>query len=95
LAAKHGATYELTVKGEASPPLAATFAGLELHSGSGITVVRARLPDQAALHGLLDRVGALGLELLSLRQVADICPDLLPDAMPFRTQKFVPEAGCY
>jgi hypothetical protein len=84
LAAMRGTTYELTLKGEAGQSLATAFAGLELRSGAGVTVVRGRLPDQAALYGLLDRVGALGLEVLSLRQVVDLPPEQLPDAPPAR-----------
>jgi hypothetical protein len=37
----------------------------------GITIVRRDVPDQAALQGLLNRVHALGLELLDLRLVAE------------------------
>jgi hypothetical protein len=33
------------------------------------TVLRGSLPDQAALHGIIDRAGALGLELISVRQL--------------------------
>ena len=33
------------------------------------TVLRGELADQAALHGLLDRIQSLGLELIEIRQV--------------------------
>lgn len=33
------------------------------------TVLRGVITDQAELHGLLDRIQALGLELLEIRQV--------------------------
>jgi hypothetical protein len=75
----HGATYELTFKGEAGDALAAAFDGFTLSTAAGVTVVRGDLPDQAALHGLLDRVNALGLEVLGVRQVADIAADEAPE----------------
>ena len=63
--------YELSFKGAASDMLAGAFEGCQLASAHGITVVRAELPDQTALQGLLNRVHALGLELLDLHLVAE------------------------
>jgi hypothetical protein len=37
----------------------------------GSTVLRGRLPDQAALHGTLERVLNLGLELTEVRVLDD------------------------
>lgn len=61
--------YELTFKGTASDTLANAFYGYDLSSLGGVTVLRAALPDQAELHGLLGRIQGLGLELLEVRRV--------------------------
>jgi hypothetical protein len=63
--------YELSFKGSASDALAGAFENCIVTSRSGTTVVRSEVPDQAALHGLLARVHALGLEILELRLVAE------------------------
>jgi hypothetical protein len=62
--------YELSFKGAASDTLAAAFSGCDVTAEHGVTTVRSGVPDQAALQGLLARVGALGLELLEVRLVA-------------------------
>ncbi len=63
--------YELSFKGAASETLAEAFEGCCVRTDHGITIVRSEVPDQAALQGLLNRVHALGLELLDLRLVAE------------------------
>lgn len=61
--------YEITFKGEAGPGTRAAFEDLEVSVGHGMTVLRAELPDQAALHGVIDRVAELGLELTDVRLI--------------------------
>ena len=63
------APYEITVRGTGSPRLAATFQEMDVASFAGHTVLRGHLVDQAALHGLLDRLAGLGLELVDLRRL--------------------------
>ena len=65
-------TYEISFVGEAGPTLRAEFQGFDVTVGSGITTLRAKLADQAALHGLLDRLGGLGLELLDVHPVPPV-----------------------
>ena len=62
--------YEIRLQGHLDAPWAAWFDGLSLtHESDGTTVIRGPVTDQAALHGLLKRVGDLGLPLLSVTQV--------------------------
>jgi hypothetical protein len=63
--------YELSFKGAASDTLARAFEGCEVTTQRGITIVRSGVADQAALQGLIERVNALGLELLDVQLVAE------------------------
>jgi hypothetical protein len=61
--------YEIRVRGRLTPAVAATFAGLEVRLDGDNTVLDGPLADQAALYGVLDRVQALGLELVEFRRL--------------------------
>jgi hypothetical protein len=62
--------YEITVKGRLGARWAAWFDGLAITSGDdGTTVLRGSVVDQAALHGLLQKLRDLGIPLVSLTQV--------------------------
>jgi hypothetical protein len=61
------AHYEITVRGRLNVTLAAAFDGLSATDSTAGTVIRGDL-DQAALHGVLDRIESLGLELLDVRR---------------------------
>lgn len=50
--------------------LLSAFPELRARLRSGVTVLVGELPDQAALHGILSRIQALGLELLEVRLLA-------------------------
>ena len=63
-------TYEITFAGEADSALRAEFDDCEVTVGSGTTTLRADLPDQAALSGLVLRITGLGLELVHVQLVA-------------------------
>ena len=57
--------YEIRLKGHLDGRWAAWFDGLSLsHESEGVTVIRGGVPDQAALHGLLQKVRDTGLPLL-------------------------------
>jgi hypothetical protein len=58
--------YEIRVKGAVGRALADEFEPLQACTQ---TVLRGSLPDQAALHGVLDRIRDLGLELVDVRQL--------------------------
>lgn len=63
-------TYEITFTGQAGPALCALFDDCDIAVGSGTTTLRASVPDQPALAGLLDRISGLRLEILHLELVA-------------------------
>jgi hypothetical protein len=63
-----GWTYEIRLGGRLDDRWAAWFDGLTLtHDIDGTTVLRGPVADQAALHGLLQRVRDMGLPLVSVR----------------------------
>jgi hypothetical protein len=62
-------TYEITFAGEAVPAIVSAFEDFDVTVGDGSTTLRGELPDQAALHGTLDRLMGLGLELLQIRTI--------------------------
>jgi hypothetical protein len=59
-------TYEITFVGEALPAIRAVFEEFEVEPGPGTTTLRGAGMDQAALHGAIDRLQDLGLELLRI-----------------------------
>jgi len=62
--------YEIRLIGHLDARWAAWFDGLTVsREGDGTTVVSGQIADQAALHGLLQRVRDLGLPLVSITQV--------------------------
>ena len=64
-------TYEFRVKGRLGETLLAAFPALTADYRHGETLLTGDLPDQAALHGVLAEIEALGLELLELRRMSD------------------------
>lgn len=63
--------YEIRVVGHLSRSWAARFEGLSMqHEPEGTTALSGML-DQAALHGALMKIRALGLKLISVNRVAD------------------------
>lgn len=57
--------YEIRVKGHLDTRWAAWFDGLSLsHERDGTTIISGPVVDQAALHGLLQKVRDLGLPLI-------------------------------
>ncbi len=65
-------TYEITFVGQAGSVVRAELEDCEVTVGRGITTVRAELPDQAALMGLVQRITGLGLEVVEMHLVAPL-----------------------
>jgi hypothetical protein len=66
-------TYEITFTGQAGPTLRAEFDDCQVTTGPGTTTLRAELPDQAALSGLVQRITSLRLEVIHLHLVTPPC----------------------
>jgi hypothetical protein len=60
--------YEISIAGRLDKTATAAFAGLDIAVSRGVTVLRGEF-DQAGLHGLLERIRALGLDLVEVRRV--------------------------
>jgi hypothetical protein len=61
-----GKVYRIVVRSELSARYAAAFEGMEMEMRCGQTILKGEVIDQPHLHGILDRIGAMGLELLSV-----------------------------
>jgi hypothetical protein len=60
-------TYEIRIQGRLEDRWSAWFDGMDLVTDAdGSTVIRGQVADQAALHGLIQKVRDLGLPLLSV-----------------------------
>jgi hypothetical protein len=60
--------YRIRVRGQLDQGWATYFAGLKLtRCRDGTTLLCGPVADQAALHGLLQRLGGLGLPILEVR----------------------------
>jgi hypothetical protein len=60
--------YEIRVRGLLSDRLLSAFPEMHARIRDHETVLTGELPDQSALHGVLGRIEALGLELLEVRR---------------------------
>jgi hypothetical protein len=58
--------YRIRVRGLLGDTMLTAFACLSAESRAGDTILSGPLPDQAALHGVLAQVEALGLDLLEV-----------------------------
>ncbi len=64
------AHYEIRVKGHLSSQWSDWFGGLAIDNlPNGEALLSGSLPDQAALHGVLNRILYLGLTLVSLKRI--------------------------
>jgi hypothetical protein len=77
--------YRIVVAGELSGRFAPAFDGMTVRSGGGQTEITGMVVDQSQLHGLLDRVGELGLDLVSVNAMRDEGPPASPRLGPGNT----------
>jgi hypothetical protein len=68
--------YEIKIKGHLDSRWSDWFAGLELtHLEGDETLLSGLLPDQPALHGLLERIRDLNLILISVNSIGPSTPE--------------------
>ena len=68
------AMYQLVIRGELDERFRVVFEGMHMERTDGTTVLAGRVSDQAKLMGLIERINELGLELISVQQVATSAP---------------------
>jgi hypothetical protein len=61
--------YEFRIRGRLSDPALERFDMLERGAERVETVLHGPIPDQAELHGIIERVRSLGLELVEVRRL--------------------------
>jgi len=61
--------YEIRVKGRLSDSLTGAFEDFTTAVRPAETVMRGEVRDQSELHGLLERIQSLGLELIEVRRI--------------------------
>jgi hypothetical protein len=66
-----GAAYRVVVRGELDPRFGCLFDGMRMDRVAGTTVLTGNVIDQAQLHGFIERIEELGLELLSVEQTSE------------------------
>jgi hypothetical protein len=85
--------YEIRVSGHLGTRWAAWFDGMTLtDEDDGTTAIRGPVIDQAALHGLLQKLRDLGISLLSLARLAPDTAIEQPALSPNRTRHDPPGA---
>jgi hypothetical protein len=87
------ARYEIRVDCVLDDRWSAWFEGLRMENEGGATVLSGTLPDQSALHGVLDKIRNLGLCLVLLRRVLSEEPAEDRRAAPASCQDPTPVVG--
>jgi outer membrane PBP1 activator LpoA protein len=63
--------YRIVVRDDIGERFALAFEGMEVEARGGQTVLTGEIIDQPHLHGILDRISSLGLELLSVESLSE------------------------
>ena len=58
----------MVVRGELSDRFAYLFGDMQVERATGVTILSGPVRDQTELHGFIQRIEELGLELLLVRQ---------------------------
>jgi hypothetical protein len=61
--------FEIRISGTLTPEALQTLGDVQPLAETPLTVLRGRVPDQAALHGLLLRLHDLGLDVIEVRRL--------------------------
>jgi hypothetical protein len=61
--------YRIVVEGRLSESFASAFEGMTVQALPGRTALEGEFADQSQLHGFLDRIRGLGIELVSVNAV--------------------------
>ena len=67
--ASYETSYEIRVRGHLGATMLGAFPALRAETQGQDTLLRGAVADQAALHGVLAQIEALGLELLEVRRL--------------------------
>jgi hypothetical protein len=63
--------FRIVVRAEIGERFAAAFEGMDVSIADGQTIITGEVIDQSHLHGILDRIHASGLELVSVQPVPE------------------------
>jgi hypothetical protein len=63
--------YRIVVRSELSDRYAVAFEGMQMETQDGDTILTGEVKDQPHLFGILARINALGLELVSVRALSE------------------------
>ena len=66
-----GTIYRIVVRSELSNRYAVAFEGMEMETKGGVAILTGKIIDQPHLHGILDRINGLGLQLLNVEALPD------------------------
>ena len=79
--------YRIVVRSELSDRYASAFEGMQMEAKNGRTILIGEVKDQPHLFGILDRLNALGLVLLSVQALSE---DVHPSAEGIEIQSHEP-----
>ena len=66
-----GTVYRIVVRSELSDRYAVAFEGMQMEAKNGQTILTGEVKDQPHLFGILNRLNALGLVLLSVQALPE------------------------